>query len=194
MSALGQKQTFAPQKAMSALPPIATAKANFRTRSCLLYPRKRTCAVHSLMSALGHKRTHAAQQKGLLFDHFVGDLLKMDRYVEAQRLGGLEIDDQLELARPQDWHVDWLLSQGRDRYGRRLGGQARCCWVHSSSARLLRHPRERIDRGQCAARRQCGELNTQADEQRSGPARSVSGGLSVQHGELVKPSAAAVPD
>src|SRR5215467_3892353 len=27
-------------------PPIATAKADFRTRSCLLYPRKRTCAVH----------------------------------------------------------------------------------------------------------------------------------------------------
>ena len=36
MSALGQKQTFAPQKAMSALPPIATAKADFRRRSCPL--------------------------------------------------------------------------------------------------------------------------------------------------------------
>jgi hypothetical protein len=30
MSALGQKQTFAPQKAMSALPPIATAKADIQ--------------------------------------------------------------------------------------------------------------------------------------------------------------------
>jgi hypothetical protein len=29
MSALGQKQTCAPQQAMSALPPIATVKANF---------------------------------------------------------------------------------------------------------------------------------------------------------------------
>jgi hypothetical protein len=29
MSALGQKQTFAPQKAMSALPPIATSIAFF---------------------------------------------------------------------------------------------------------------------------------------------------------------------
>jgi hypothetical protein len=28
MSALGQKQTFAPQQVMSALPPIATAKAD----------------------------------------------------------------------------------------------------------------------------------------------------------------------
>jgi len=30
---------------------------------CPLYPRKRTCAAHKLMSALGQKRTHAAQQK-----------------------------------------------------------------------------------------------------------------------------------
>jgi hypothetical protein len=30
MSALGQKRTYAVQKAMSALPPIATAKADFR--------------------------------------------------------------------------------------------------------------------------------------------------------------------
>ena len=33
MSALGQKQTFALQKAMSALPPIATAKADICTTS-----------------------------------------------------------------------------------------------------------------------------------------------------------------
>jgi len=46
MSALGHKRTFAPQNVMSALPPTTTAKADFRTRSCLLYPRKRTCAVH----------------------------------------------------------------------------------------------------------------------------------------------------
>src|SRR5262249_28364691 len=62
MSALGQKQTYAVQKPMSALPPIATAKADFRKRSCLLYPRKRTCAVRLAMSALGQKRTHATQQ------------------------------------------------------------------------------------------------------------------------------------
>src|SRR5262249_22071662 len=45
MSALGQKRTHAAQQAMSALPPIATAKADIRKRSCLLCPRKRTCAV-----------------------------------------------------------------------------------------------------------------------------------------------------
>jgi hypothetical protein len=57
MSALGQKQTSALQKGMSALPPIATAKADFRKRSCPLYPRKRTCAAQTVMSALGQKRT-----------------------------------------------------------------------------------------------------------------------------------------
>jgi hypothetical protein len=57
MSALGQKRTYALQQGMSALPPIATAKAKFRTRSCLLYPQKRTCAAQLGMSAKGQKRT-----------------------------------------------------------------------------------------------------------------------------------------
>src|SRR5262245_45180141 len=39
MSALGQKQTHAVQQRMSALPPITTAKADIRKRSCLLYPQ-----------------------------------------------------------------------------------------------------------------------------------------------------------
>jgi hypothetical protein len=39
MSALGQKRTYAAQQVMSALPPIATAKADFRARSCALYPQ-----------------------------------------------------------------------------------------------------------------------------------------------------------
>jgi hypothetical protein len=53
MSALGQKRTCAVQKGMSALPPIATAKADFRKRSCPHYPQKRTCAVQPRMSAKG---------------------------------------------------------------------------------------------------------------------------------------------
>jgi hypothetical protein len=57
MSALGQKQTYAMQKAMSALPPIATVKADISKKACLLYPRKRTCAVHQPMSAMGQKQT-----------------------------------------------------------------------------------------------------------------------------------------
>src|ERR1041384_2054049 len=57
MSALGHKQTCAAHNLMSALPPIATAKADILKSSCLLYPRKRTCAAHYVMSALGQKRT-----------------------------------------------------------------------------------------------------------------------------------------
>src|SRR5262249_32553662 len=57
MSALGQKRTCAMQEPMSALPPIATAKADFRKPACPLYPQKRTCAVQLAMSALGQKRT-----------------------------------------------------------------------------------------------------------------------------------------
>jgi len=33
------------------------------------------------------------------FDHLVGDLPEMQRHVETQRIGGLEIDDQLVLCR-----------------------------------------------------------------------------------------------
>jgi len=38
MSALGQKQTCAAHNGMSALPPIATVKADIRNASCPLYP------------------------------------------------------------------------------------------------------------------------------------------------------------
>jgi hypothetical protein len=45
------------QKGTSALPSIATAKADSRKQSCPLYPPKRTCAVQLAMSAKGQKRT-----------------------------------------------------------------------------------------------------------------------------------------
>jgi hypothetical protein len=40
--------------------------------ACPLFPRQRTSGPSSVMSALGHFRTHAAQQKRVLFDHLVG--------------------------------------------------------------------------------------------------------------------------
>jgi hypothetical protein len=61
MSALGQKQTYALQQAMSALHPIATAKAYSRKTSCPLYARQQTCAVQLGMSAMGQKRTYAVR-------------------------------------------------------------------------------------------------------------------------------------
>src|SRR5437879_1509755 len=41
-----------------------------------------------------------------LFDHLIGALLKMQRHIEAERLGGLEVDHQLEL----DWGLDGKLA------------------------------------------------------------------------------------
>src|SRR6476620_1866071 len=82
---------------MSALPPIATAKANSCKRSCPLYPRKRTCAAQSVMSALGQKRTL------LLFDHLIGTGEHSRRDGDAYRFCGLEVDYQLEFR--------WLLDR-----------------------------------------------------------------------------------
>src|SRR6476661_601709 len=45
MSALGQKQTCAAQQVMSALHLIATAKAKFHHRPCLLYSKKQTSCL-----------------------------------------------------------------------------------------------------------------------------------------------------
>src|SRR5262245_32981141 len=99
MSAMGQKLTCAAQKPMSALAPRATAKADIRKRSCLFYPQKQTCAVQSEMSAKGQERTHAAQQKGLLFDQLVRACEQRRRHRKTKSFGGFEIDNQLVLGR-----------------------------------------------------------------------------------------------
>ena len=62
-----------------------------RTSSCLLWAKSGHSVIQLLVSP---------QQAGLgtsLFDHFVGNLLEMHWHFEAQRLGGLHIDNQLEL-------------------------------------------------------------------------------------------------
>src|SRR5262245_8617839 len=75
---------------------------------CPLYPRKRTCAVQLGMSAMDQKRTHAAQQKRSLINHLVGTREHGRWNSEAQGVGGLKIDHQLELRRLLDWQISGL--------------------------------------------------------------------------------------
>src|SRR5262249_21307263 len=75
----GQTQTCAVQEAMSALPLIATAKADSRKRSCLLYPRKRTL-VRSFNYLVGQPQERLADEK-------------------AERLSLFKIDDQFKFGR-----------------------------------------------------------------------------------------------
>ena len=51
------------------------------------------------MSALGQKRTRAAQQRWSLFDHLVGDSEQLRWDSEVERFSGFGVDHQLKLGR-----------------------------------------------------------------------------------------------
>jgi hypothetical protein len=56
---------------------------------------------------MGQEETPAAQQTASLFDHLVGDGEHSGRNGEAERLGGLEVDDELEFRRLQHRQLGW---------------------------------------------------------------------------------------
>jgi hypothetical protein len=67
---------------MSAIPPISTVSS---THWCPSRSAKSGC--------------EQLQQDSPLFDHLVGELLQKQRHIEAQCLGGLEVDDGLVFGR-----------------------------------------------------------------------------------------------
>ena len=51
-----------------------------------------------------------------LFDYFVGKLLQKRRHGEVERLSGLKIDQQLELAWPLNGQVAWICTRENSTY------------------------------------------------------------------------------
>jgi len=46
----------------------------------------------------------------VLFDHLVSSHKQLVGHGEAERVGSLEVDHQLEFARPDHWEVGWLFT------------------------------------------------------------------------------------
>ena len=72
MPALGHKRTYAVQNGMSALPPIATAKADISPGSCPLYPQSGHVRCNEgclLWANSGHSTIHSitSQPRGCFF-------------------------------------------------------------------------------------------------------------------------------
>src|SRR5437660_1626019 len=104
---MSRKRDLVSPSASSAPPKLSSSHHKTAGRLPPLYLRKRTFPRAVSMSALGHNRTHAPEQTAPLFDNLVSARTECGWKFEAERLRGLEIDDQLEFDRLQHGKVRW---------------------------------------------------------------------------------------
>ena len=88
---------------------------------CPLSPHKRRKSGHFLTAALCQKATKCEGAKSELFDHLISERKQHWWYLNSKRLGGLEVDHQLELDRHLNGKLARLLA-AQDTV--RIGGGA----------------------------------------------------------------------
>src|SRR5262245_64016865 len=104
MSALGQKQTYAVQKAMSALPPIATAKADMlQMVMSALAPKADVCAAN-------HHVCFGPIADMVLVDHHIGSNVQLGWYDKPQKICGVIVYDKLKFLSQLNWNVNWCFN------------------------------------------------------------------------------------
>ena len=82
--------------------PIPTAEQSRTAFRGTVMPKRAMSAVEpiaDLSRTSGYVRNVPITEVGFSFDQFVGDLLEKQWHLKAQRLGGLEIDDQVKFRR-----------------------------------------------------------------------------------------------
>jgi len=75
-----------------------------------LYPQLPTYRCGAANDVQGQNQTHAVQQAALLLDHRVGKREQRWRHLDAERLGGLEVDRQFVLGRRLHRQVGRLIA------------------------------------------------------------------------------------
>jgi hypothetical protein len=77
------------------------------------------------MSLKCHLLPDAPQPTASLLDYLIGARRQTRWHLDAERLGGLEIDHELELGQLLDWQIGGLISLECGQYRHRLGDMPR---------------------------------------------------------------------
>jgi predicted PolB exonuclease-like 3'-5' exonuclease len=102
MSALGQKRTYAAQQVMSALHPIATAKANFRTKATL----------HEICKVMGMSGKPVGMHGGEVARYCLeGRIKEVAEYCETDIVNTYRVWLRYELFRGRLTHAGYAASE-----------------------------------------------------------------------------------